>query len=192
MRDWKNPGGDRGCCTTRRAARGMREIPGITGRAEQTRLRGRHQSEFRTGGFAEDRKTGIEEAAGQGAVMVRHVRLEQARARGRDGARQRLEVLEQERHAGEGTARKATFDLFARIVVVPDDDSVDLRIDFFRPRDRLVQQLLCADLLVANERREAETVVVAVFLECHGGLGAPCDEIERPATARIVGIRRGG
>ncbi len=43
----------------------MRQIPGIAGRAEQPRFRGRHQPELRLELFAEDRNAGIEEALGE-------------------------------------------------------------------------------------------------------------------------------
>src|SRR3979490_1873001 len=39
----------------RRRPRGVREVPLVSGRAEQARLGGRHQSEFRTGALSEDR-----------------------------------------------------------------------------------------------------------------------------------------
>ena len=70
MRDGQDARGDRRCRAARRAAGGMGEIPGIAGRAEQPRLRRRHQPEFGTGALAEDRNAGIEKALGERAVMV--------------------------------------------------------------------------------------------------------------------------
>src|SRR5580700_3604725 len=81
MRDGKNPRRNGRRRAAGRAARGVREIPGISGRAEQAGLGGRHQSEFGTRAFAEDRNAGIEEAPGEGAGMVGDIVLEEAGAR---------------------------------------------------------------------------------------------------------------
>ena len=44
-------------------------------------------------------------------------------------------------------------------------DGVDRRIDRVGARDRLIHQLLRADLAVADERGKAERVVISILLE---------------------------
>ena len=61
-------------------------------------------------------------------------------ARGRARALQKIEILQQERHAGEGTVGQAALDLAFGIVVMLDDDRVDLRIDLRGAGDGLVEQ----------------------------------------------------
>src|SRR5882724_8286827 len=84
------------------------------------------------------------------------------------GAGEKIEVLEQERHAGKGAARESGLNLLARIVIVLDDNGVDVRIDLFGTGDRLIQKLCGAHLTVTNEFGEAQSVKVAVVLERHG------------------------
>src|SRR5271169_6535046 len=106
----------------------MIEIPGITGRPEQPAFGGRHQPELRARAFAEDRDTCLEETLSEGTGVVGDIVLENAGAKGGSGALEEVEVLEQERHAGEGAVRQPAVDLPARVIVVLDDDGVDLRI----------------------------------------------------------------
>src|SRR5260370_17982823 len=101
-----------------RTSRRMREIPRISGRTEQPRLGGRHQSEFRTGGFSEDREAGIEEAPGEGAGMIRDIVLVDAGARRRPRALENIQILQQKRHAGKRPFRKPLVDLLPGIVVM--------------------------------------------------------------------------
>ncbi len=86
MRDRKNARGDGSTGAAGRTARGVGGIPGVAGRTEQPGFGGRHQSEFRTGAFSEDRHPGIEEALGEGAGMIGDIVLVDARARGRPRA----------------------------------------------------------------------------------------------------------
>ena len=116
------------------------EIPGIAGRTEQAGLGGRHQSEFRTGALAEDREAGVEETLGEGAAVIGDIVLVDAGAEGRPRALEKFQILQQKRHAGEGTIGKPLVDLPFGIVVMLDDDSVDLRIDPGGAGDRLVEQ----------------------------------------------------
>ena len=135
----------------------------------QARLRGRHQAEFRAGALAEDRDAGLEEALGEGAGVVGDVILVDAGAEGRPRALEEIEILQQKRHAREGTIRKSLVDLPLRIVVMLYDHRIDLRIDLGGTGDRLVEQLRGRDLLVANEFGKPEPVIAAVFLEGHIG-----------------------
>lgn len=118
----------------------MIEIPGIAGRPEQAAFGGRQQPELRAGALAEDRQAGIEEPLGEGAGVVRDIVLEDAGAEGGAGAFDEVEVLEQERHAGERAIRQSLVDLPPCVVVVPDHDGVDRGIDFVGARDRFVEQ----------------------------------------------------
>ena len=99
--------------------------------------------------------------------MIGHIVLVDARARGGAGTLQKVEILEQKRHAGEGTVGKALVDLPPCIVVMLDDDGIDLRIDLGGARDGLVQQFAGTDLLLADEVGKADGVVLAIFRECH-------------------------
>ncbi|GCC48359.1 hypothetical protein chiPu_0032237, partial [Chiloscyllium punctatum] len=107
MRDGQDARGDRSAGAAGRAAGGMLEIPGIAGRAEQTRFRRRHQAEFRARALAEDRKSRIEEALGQRPVVVCDEVLQQAGARRGAGALEQIEVFQQERNAGERAVGQA-------------------------------------------------------------------------------------
>src|SRR5260370_12460766 len=80
-----------------RTSRRMREIPRISGRTEQPGLGGRHQSEFRTGAFSEDREAGIEETLGEGAGMIRNIVLVDAGARPRPRALKNIPILHHNR-----------------------------------------------------------------------------------------------
>jgi hypothetical protein len=99
--------------------------------------------------------------------VVGDIVLENAGAEGGPRALEQVEVLEQERHAGERAIRQPFIDLPPRMVVVPDNDRVDRRIDFFRARNRFVQQLGSADLFLSDQIGKAYTVIIAVFLEGH-------------------------
>ena len=66
--------------------------------------------------------------------------LQDAGAEGGARALQQIEILQQERHAGEGAVGKSLVDLPLGIVVVLDHDRVDLRIDLGGAGDRLVEQ----------------------------------------------------
>ena len=74
--------------------------------------------------------------------MIGDVVLVDAGAEGRPRALQIFQILQQKRHAGEGTIGKPLVDLPRRIVVMLDDDSVDLRIDPGGAGDRLVEQFI--------------------------------------------------
>ncbi|MGY4418867.1 hypothetical protein ACVWY2_001292 [Bradyrhizobium sp. JR6.1] len=167
MRNGQDARGDSSPRAAGRATGGMIEIPGIAGRAEQARFRRRHQPEFRARALAEDRKTRIEETLGQRTVVIGDEVLQQTGARRGAGALEQIEILQQERHAGEGAVRQPLGDLALGVVVMLDDDCVDLRIDGGRARNRLVEQLPCRDVLVADELGETDRVVVAEFLESH-------------------------
>ena len=143
----------------------MVEIPRISRGAEQARLGGRHQAEFGARTLAEDGHTTVKETLRQGAGMIGDIVPVEARAEGGAGPLQQIEVLEQKRHAGERPLGKPTVNLRPRIVVMPDHHGVDLRIDFFGARDRLVEQFARADLFAADEGCEADRVVIAVFLQ---------------------------
>src|SRR6478735_12406716 len=121
----------------------MPKVPGITGRSEQTGLRRRHQAEFRTGALAEDRNAGIEKALRQRAVMIGNEILQDRRARRRARALQEIEILQEERHAGERTLGKAPLDLALGIVVVLDHDRVNLRIDLCRASSSNSRAVTC-------------------------------------------------
>src|ERR1700733_3808500 len=108
----------------------MREIPRIAGRAEQPRLGGWHQSEFRARALAEDGQAGVQEALGERAGMIGDIVLVDARAEGGPRTLKQIEVLEHERHAGEGAIRKPPVDLPSRVIVMLYDNGIDLRIDF--------------------------------------------------------------
>ena len=167
MREGQHARRHRRGCAAGRAAGGVREIPGILRRSVQARLGGRQQPHFRAGAFAEDGKTGVETTLREGAAVIGDEVLENGGAEGRARAAEIFEVLQQERHAGEGTVRQALLDLFLRIVVVLDHDGVQLRIDLGGARQRLVEQLLRRDLLLAHEVGEADAVIAAIFLEGH-------------------------
>ena len=68
---------------------------------------GRHQAEFRTGAFSENRDPGIEKALGEGAGVIGDIVLVDAGARRRPRALENIQILQQKRHAGEGTVRKS-------------------------------------------------------------------------------------
>ncbi len=53
------------------------------------------------------------------------------------------------------------------MVIMLDDDRVDLRVDLGGAGDCLVQQFSGADLFVADEIGQADSVIIAVFLEGH-------------------------
>ena len=182
MRDGKNSRGNGRGRAAGRAARGVREIPGISGRAEQTGLGGRQQSEFRAGAFSEDRNAGIEETPGEGAGMVGDIVLEDTGARRGPCTLKKLQILQDKRHAGKGAVGKAVVDLPLRVVVMFDDHRVDLRIDLGGAGDRFVQQLPGLDLLVADEFGESHPVIAAVFLEGHGL--TRCREATKPAPSK--------
>ena len=93
MRDRKDAGRDRRSRAARRAARGMRKIPGIAGRTEQTRFCGRHQTEFRGRALSEDGDAGSNKAPGEGAGMVGDVILVDARARGGPRSLKEIEIF---------------------------------------------------------------------------------------------------
>jgi hypothetical protein len=99
--------------------------------------------------------------------MVGDIVLENAGAKRGPRALEEIQVLEQERHARERAVRQPLVDLPPGMVVVPDNDRVDRRIDFFRARDRFVQQLGRADLFVADQIGKAYAVILAVFPEGH-------------------------
>src|SRR5262249_5779578 len=120
----------------------MREIPGILGRAVQSRLGGRHQPEFRTRTLAENREARFQEALGERAAVVRDLVLVDAGAKCRTRAFKEIEVLQDKWHAGKGTLRHSLLDLPLRVIVVLYDDCVDVRIDLFGTRDRFIQELL--------------------------------------------------
>ena len=151
----------------RRPARGVRGIPGIAGRTMQARLRGRHEAEFRTGALAEDGDAGPEETSGQGTGVVGDIVLVDAGAESGSRALEQIEILQQKRHAGEGTVRKSLFDLPLRIIIVLYDHRIDLRIDLGGAGDGFVQQFPGTDLLVVDEFGEPDRVVIAIFLESH-------------------------
>src|SRR4051795_12823576 len=150
----------------------MREIPWIARRPEQPRLGGRHQAEFRARALAEDGHAGVEETMDEGAGMIRDIVLEDAGARGGPRTLEKIQVLEQERHAAEGAVRKPPVDLRSRVLVVFYDDGIDLRIDLVCARDGFVQQLVRTDLFGPDEIGEAEPVMAAVFLDGHDGISA--------------------
>src|SRR5450631_1800333 len=150
MRDGKNARGDGRSRAAGRTSRGVREIPWVSGRTEPPGLGGRRQSQLRTAAFYEDRHSGIEEAPSEGAGMIGNIVLVDARARGRPRALQDIQILQEKRHAGERAIRKPAVDLRLRIVVMFDDYRVDLRINFGRAGNRLVQQLPGGDLLFTD------------------------------------------
>ena len=63
--------------------------------------------------------------------------------------------------------RKTVFDLSPRVVVMLDDDSVDLRIDFGGSRNGFVEQFEGRDLFSVNQLGKSDRVIVAEFLEGH-------------------------
>ena len=81
MRHGKDARGDRRGRAAGRTSGGMRQIPRVAGRAEQAALGGRQQAELRAGALAEDRHPGVEEALREGAGMIGHIVLVDARAR---------------------------------------------------------------------------------------------------------------
>ncbi len=113
--------------------------------------------------------------------MIGDVVLVDACAEGRPRALQDIQILQEKRHAGEGTIRKSLFDLPLRIVVMLYDHCVDLRIDFAGTGDRLVQQFLGTDMLVADELGKAHPVIAAIFLEGH--FDTRCDDARMPAKS---------
>src|ERR1700733_16310255 len=109
---------------TGRTSGGMCEIPGVSGRTEQAGLGGRQQSEFRTGAFSEHRDPAVEKTLGKGAGVIGDVFLEDAGAEGRSRGLEKIEVLQQERHAGEGAVAKPTIDLPPGVIVMLHDHRV--------------------------------------------------------------------
>jgi hypothetical protein len=65
--------------------------------------------------------------------------------------RPQIEILQQERHAGEGTFGKSLLDLPLRVVVVLYDHRIDMRIDLGGAGDCFVQQFPGTDLLLADK-----------------------------------------
>ncbi len=71
--------------------------------------------------------------------MIGNIVPVDARARSRPGALENIQILEQKRHAGEGTIRKPVVDLPLGIIEMLHHHGVDLRIDPGGAGDRLVQ-----------------------------------------------------
>src|SRR2546423_14508078 len=118
MREWKNARGNCRCGTAGRTPRGVRKVPRIARRTEQAGLRGRHQSEFRSGAFPEDRHAGSEKSLGEGAGVIGNVIVIETGARGGTRARENLQVLQKKGHACERAIRKAPFKLALRVIVM--------------------------------------------------------------------------
>ena len=91
--------------------------------------------------------------------MIGHIILQEGRARRRPRALQKIEVLQEKRHAGERAVGKSFLDLAFGIVVVLDDDRIDLRVDFRGARDGLVEQFAGRDLLFPDEFGKADRVI---------------------------------
>jgi hypothetical protein len=71
--------------------------------------------------------------------MVGNIVLVDARARSRPGALENIEILQQKRHASEGTVGKPVVDLPLGIIVMLHDHRIDLRIEPGGAGDGLVQ-----------------------------------------------------
>src|SRR5689334_16927326 len=100
--------------------------------------------------------------------MIRDIVLEDRRTKRRPCSCEQVEVLEQKRHAGEGTFGKALRNLPLSVVVVLHHHRIDLRIHFCCALDRFSQELLRGDLTPANEVGEADPIISAIVLEAHG------------------------
>ena len=99
--------------------------------------------------------------------MIGDVVLVDAGARSCPRTLKNIKILQQKRHAGEGTIGEPLCDLPFRIVGMLYDHRVDLRVDLGGTGDRLVQQFLGADLFFPDELGKAEPVVAAVFPKSH-------------------------
>ena len=89
-------------------------------------------------------------------------------------ALQKVEVLQQKRHAGERAIRKPLVDLPLGMVVMLYNHRIDLGIYPGGAGDRLVQQFPGTNLLVADEFGKTDAVIAAVFPEGHVDTSRRC------------------
>ena len=87
--------------------------------------------------------------------MISDIVLVDAGARGRPRALKNIQILQEKRHAGEGTILKSLVDLRLRIIVMFYDHCVDLRVDLGGAGNGLVQQFSRADLFFPDETGKA-------------------------------------
>ncbi len=159
----------------------MIEIPGVASGHEQPRLRGRHQTEFRARTLAENHDAGIKKPPGEGAGVVGDKIPVDRRPRRRARSLQEIEILQEKRHAGEGSVDKSRVDLALGIFVVLHHHRIDLRVDLRGARDRLVEQVAGRDLLLADQIGQADRVLITVFLESHVQVPMASRSNDRPA-----------
>ena len=160
--------GDRGARATGRATRSVGQVPWVARPAQQVVLGDALGSELGGVGLAEDDESGVEEALRDERVLVGHVVHQRVRAAGGGEPGVLLsEILDQERHAGEG-ARQWLGDPCVRDVVQHSDDRVDLRVDLVGTLTCQGQQLSRGDLLVDDQGRQGGGVRGQVVVEVHG------------------------
>src|SRR4029078_472164 len=106
-------------------------------------------------------------------------------ARCRARALQEIEVLQEERYAGEGAVGQAALDLAFGIVVMLDDDRVDLRIELRGTGDGLIEQILRRDFFLPNQFGKADRVVIAVFLEGHAHTSLAGRSVDGPRPGSL-------
>ena len=147
-----HPAGDGRARAAARAARGPRRIPRVPGRSVQAGLGGGAETQLRRVGPAQDDEPGPLEPSHQLAVDGRDVvSQEGAGLTERDPGFLDDEVLEQVRHARQGTVAERTRRSVAGPLVGTQDDRVDLRVEPLDAVDRGLDQLEGRHLLPAHQ-----------------------------------------
>ena len=142
VRHRHHPGRDRSRCAATRPPGSPFGIPGIAGRTEQPRFRGRSDGELRGVRLAHEHQPGGAEPAHQLAVLGRHMSAQKGARLGETHALDLgEEVLHEERDPGEDTGPecgRVSARGLARVVVHPGHNRVDesrspARLDRLRP-----------------------------------------------------------
>ena len=159
----------------RRAAAGspaaVISVPGVAGGTKQPGFGGGRPSKLGSVGLAGDHQSRRPIAAYQFAVMGGHlVHEEGAAGHGGNPCIGRPQVLEQERHPGEGTIGQATFNGSPGLVVHLAVDGVQHRVQPFNPLNGSVEQFGGSRLLAPHQLGQSYRVVILVLQP-----GAPFD-----------------
>ena len=178
------PGSDRSRRAAAGPARRARGIPRVARRSEQLRFGRGRKAEFRRVGLAEDHQPGAPVARDQRRVVCRAIPGQKAAPR----RHQRplaigVEILQQERHARQGSVRQPRADRASGFVVQRHHHRVESVIHSRRSRDGLVEQLRRPDLAPPHEIRQRERVERAVVCGGHGAVAF--SKSGRASTRRI-------
>ena len=162
VRDRNHPGGDGGCRPSRRPTRGAIVVPRVAGRTVGERLGRGRRGELGRVGPAEDHEPGPSQA-GDDVVLdrwsvVRVAKEGRPEVAGLAG-HLRVEVLEQDRNATEGSVRKGAIGLVAGCGEPFVDDCVDRRVGRLDAGDGSLDQLPRRRLAVADPSGQLHGVV---------------------------------